>query len=44
MAEPARRRAVHLLPALQWRARNYDGFGRNASDNDSLFVYAWFTY
>ena len=25
-------------------ARNYDGFGRNASDNDSLFVYAWFAY
>lgn len=25
-------------------ARNYDGFGRSASDNDSLFVYAWFAY
>jgi hypothetical protein len=24
--------------------RNYDGFGRNAPDNDSLFVYAWFSY
>ncbi|HEX7689755.1 MAG TPA: cytochrome C [Burkholderiaceae bacterium] len=25
-------------------ARNYDGFGRNASDNDSLFLYAWLAY
>ncbi|HEX7639338.1 MAG TPA: cytochrome C [Burkholderiaceae bacterium] len=25
-------------------ARNYDGFGRNAADNDSLFVYAWLAY
>jgi hypothetical protein len=25
-------------------ARNYDGFGRNAADNDSLFVYAWLSY
>lgn len=23
---------------------NYDGFGRNASDNDSLFLYLWATY
>lgn len=23
---------------------NYDGFGRNASDNNSLFVYAWAAY
>lgn len=23
---------------------NYDGFGRNASDNNSLFLYAWFAY
>ena len=23
---------------------NYDGFGRNAHDNDSLFLYAWFAY
>ena len=23
---------------------NYDGFGRNASDNNSLFVYAWVAY
>lgn len=25
-------------------AQNYNGFGRNARDNDSLFIYAWFTY
>lgn len=25
-------------------ASNYDGFGRNASDNNTLFVYAWFAY
>ena len=23
---------------------NYDGFGRNAHDNNSVFVYAWFAY
>ncbi len=23
---------------------NYNGFGRNASDNDALFVYAWLLY
>ncbi len=23
---------------------NYDGFGRNASDNNSLFIYAWLAY
>ena len=23
---------------------NYDGFGRNARDNDSLFLYAWAAY
>jgi len=23
---------------------NYDGFGRNARDNDSLFLYAWMAY
>ena len=23
---------------------NYDGFGRNASDNNSLFLYAWLAY
>lgn len=25
-------------------ASNYDGFGRNASDNDSLFLYLWGAY
>jgi hypothetical protein len=25
-------------------ARNYDGFGRNASDNNSLFLYVWAAY
>ena len=25
-------------------AKNYDGFGRNASDNDSLFIYTWLAY
>jgi hypothetical protein len=25
-------------------SKNYDGFGRNASDNNSLFVYAWLAY
>ena len=25
-------------------AKNYDGFGRNASDNNSLFLYAWVAY
>ncbi len=25
-------------------ARNYDGFGRNASDNNSLFLYTWLAY
>jgi hypothetical protein len=23
---------------------NYDGFGRNASDNNTLYLYAWFAY
>jgi hypothetical protein len=23
---------------------NYDGFGRNASDNNTLFLYAWFAF
>jgi hypothetical protein len=23
---------------------NYDGFGRNARDNNSLFLYAWTAY
>jgi hypothetical protein len=25
-------------------SRNYDGFGRNASDNNTLFLYAWFCF
>jgi len=25
-------------------AKNYDGFGRNASDNNSLFIYTWLAY
>ena len=25
-------------------SRNYDGFGRNASDNDTLFLYAWLAF
>jgi hypothetical protein len=25
-------------------AKNYDGFGRNAADNNSLFVYTWLAY
>jgi len=25
-------------------SHNYNGFGRNASDNNSLFIYAWFAY
>ena len=25
-------------------ADNYDGFGRNARDNNTMFVYAWFAY
>ena len=25
-------------------SKNYDGFGRNASDNNSLFVYTWVAY
>jgi hypothetical protein len=25
-------------------SRNYDGFGRNASDNDTLFLYVWAAY
>jgi hypothetical protein len=25
-------------------SRNYDGFGRNASDNNSIFAYAWLAY
>ena len=25
-------------------ASNYDGFGRNASDNNSLFLYMWMAY
>jgi hypothetical protein len=24
--------------------RNYDGFGRNASDNNSLFVFLWIAF
>ena len=31
-----------------WRfnggSSNYDGFGRSASDNNSLFVYAWLAF
>jgi hypothetical protein len=27
---------------LNGAGNNYDGFGRNASDNDTLFVFAWF--
>jgi hypothetical protein len=23
---------------------NYDGFGRNASDNDTLYLLLWFAY
>jgi len=25
-------------------AQNYDGYGRNASDNNSLFIYTWLAY
>jgi hypothetical protein len=25
-------------------AKNYDGFGRNARDNSSLFLYTWVAY
>jgi hypothetical protein len=25
-------------------SRNYDGFGRNASDNNTLFLFAWFVF
>ena len=25
-------------------SQNYDGFGRNASDNNSLFIYTWLAY
>jgi hypothetical protein len=25
-------------------SRNYDGYGRNASDNDTLFMYVWAAY
>ena len=25
-------------------SKNYDGFGRNASDNNSLFIYTWVAY
>ena len=25
-------------------SKNYDGFGRSASDNNSLFLYAWMAY
>ncbi|OIQ75001.1 hypothetical protein GALL_433400 [mine drainage metagenome] len=28
----------------QGATSNYDGAGRNASDNNSLFLYAWFAY
>jgi len=28
----------------QGASSNYDGTGRNASDNNSLFLYAWFAY
>jgi hypothetical protein len=43
---------VNLRLALQytgyWRfngsSSNYDGFGRNASDNDTLFVFAWLAF
>ena len=24
--------------------RNYDGFGRNAGDNNTLFLYAWLAF
>ena len=25
-------------------SKNYDGFGRNASDNNTLFIYTWLAY
>jgi hypothetical protein len=25
-------------------SQNYDGYGRNASDNNSLFIYSWLAY
>ena len=30
--------------AYQGATTNYDGAGRNASDNNSMFLYAWFAY
>lgn len=30
--------------AYQGAGSNYDGAGRNASDNNSMFLYAWFAY
>ena len=30
--------------AFNGASQNYNGFGRNASDNNSLFIYAWFAY
>ena len=28
----------------QGASNNYDGAGRNASDNNSMFLYVWFAY
>jgi hypothetical protein len=28
----------------QGASNNYDGAGRNASDNNTLFLYAWFAF
>ena len=33
--------AIHRLPGIQWRRSNYDGFGRNAHDNNTLYFVAW---
>jgi hypothetical protein len=33
-----------LYTEFDGAARDYDGFGRNASDNDTLFVFAWLVF
>jgi hypothetical protein len=33
-----------LYDRFNGASHNYDGFGRNASDNNSLFVYTWLAY
>jgi len=42
--QPEDRHPVHDLHRFNDGSRNYDGFGRNAGDNNTLFLYAWLAF